>query len=107
MQLMALQSGSFSLIADLRAMIPSKPEVVEVIAKMQAVCKLMSLKRAAVVVASPEVTAQMKHSAFRAGTGNIDRFIDASRSENWEAQALAWVQDAVEPEDTPVSESQR
>ncbi|MCP4674728.1 MAG: hypothetical protein GY854_04275 [Deltaproteobacteria bacterium] len=97
MRLMTTQGGPFSMLADLRGMISAKPEVLEIVGKMQADSKLMSLKRAAIIVSSPVVRAQIKQSTFKAGTENTDRFIDASQTDDWETQALAWVEDAVEP----------
>jgi hypothetical protein len=88
----------FSVIADVRGLIPSDPKVLEIIHEMQIECKHMGLERVATIVSSPVVKAQMIQATFNAGTAHIDRFIDASKAKDWEQQALAWVETAIEPQ---------
>ncbi len=87
----------FSLIVDLREMVATEPGVLEVIEDTQKACKFMSLVRTALLVSSPVLKAQILQTGFSSGTAEADRFIDTSKADNWEEQALAWVVNAVEP----------
>ena len=105
LQTLSTCNQPFSLLVDVRGLIPAEPEVFKEIEEMQTACKLMSVRRTAIVFSSPVLKAQIKQGSFVTGTVEVDRFIDASRVHNWEEQALAWVVEGIEPVSTSVEEN--
>ena len=101
LQALSVHAQPFSLLVDIRGLISTSPEVFLVIEEIQSICKLKSLKRTAIIISSPVLRRQMQQSMFNAGTTKADRFIDASNTDDWENQALAWVVDSVEPAMVP------
>jgi anti-anti-sigma regulatory factor len=97
LQALCAHTQPFSLLVDIRGLIPTGPVVLEAIQEMQSVCRLMSLRRTAVIISSPELKEYIQQSGSIAGTTAADRFIDASKIDDWEDRALAWVKDAIEP----------
>lgn len=91
------QTRPFSLIIDIRNLIPVSPEALDGMAGIEAMCREMSIIRAALIFSSPVIREQAKRVSHAAKTMGINRLIDASRLEDWEEQALAWVKHGVEP----------
>jgi hypothetical protein len=97
LETLSSHQSSFSLIVDIRGLIPLEPRVVEVIKEIMRTCAQMSIIRAAIIVSSPVIKAQQQQMSFDTLTANIDRTIDASKFHDWEERALAWVKHGVEP----------
>jgi hypothetical protein len=89
--------SSFSLLVDIRGLIPLEPEVAEVIKEIMRTCAQMSIIRAAIVVSSPVIKAQQQQMSYDSLTAQFDRTIDASKYLDWEERALAWVKEGTEP----------
>jgi hypothetical protein len=90
-----LEEG-FSVLADLRGMEAFPPEVGERIAELMAFCNEQGMSRSADVVESATTSLQMEQLVDQAGID--DRVIDASAVDDWEQQALAWIEQGTEPE---------
>lgn len=103
LEALSSHSSSFSLIVDLRGLIPLEPKVIEVVKEIMKTRTRMSLVRAAIIVSSPVIKAQHRQMSFDTRTTQFDRTIDASKYPDWEERALAWVRDGVEPVPVAVS----
>jgi len=87
----------FSLFVDIRDFVPAEIDVIRQIQEIQKMCRHKSIKRAAVIISSPVVKRQLMQSSYISETSDIDRIIDATKADNWEEQALEWIEHAVEP----------
>lgn len=87
----------FSLLIDIRNLIPLSPEVMSIMREVQLACRQMSLERVAMVMSSPVVRGQAQQVSFDTRTNPHDRYIDAARNPNWEKAAIDWLVDGVEP----------
>ena len=94
----------FSLIIDIRELMPLNPEIAVIVKEIHLSCRKMSLERAAIVINSPVLKQQAVQIGFESMTSNYDRVIDASQIEDWESIALAWAADGVEPVSKAVAE---
>ena len=86
----------FSVFADLRGMDAFTPEVGEQVAELMAFCNEQGMGRSADVVDSATTSLQMEQLVEQAGID--ERVLDASATDDWERQALAWIEDGVEPD---------
>jgi hypothetical protein len=88
----------FSLLVDVRELIPADPDALDTIREIQTTTKDMNLERAAIVVSSPVLKNQAVRVSFGAATRENDRFIDAAGTPDWQEKALGWVEKGIEPE---------
>ena len=88
----------FSLVIDLRKLIPISADVSQVMMDMQRACAQMSLQRVALIIESPVVKGQSRQITYDADTEKHDRVINALSVPDWEEVAVAWVADGVDPE---------
>ncbi len=98
--LLAQQDGPFSLLVDARDLIPPEPESANLLQDCEEMASKAGMQRMAIILKSPVVKVQMQQVGHLSGAGDITRHIDASKVENAEEIALAWVVDGVEPEPT-------
>jgi hypothetical protein len=87
----------FSLLIDIRELIPLSPDVADMMRSVQEACHQMSLERAAIIISSPVLREQAVQVSFNSKTKRHDRFIDASKYPDWEQQAIAWLVEGKEP----------
>jgi hypothetical protein len=80
----------FSVLADLREMEAFPPEVGEQIAELMAFCNERGMGRSADVVETATTSLQMEQLVEQAGID--ERVVDASRVDDWEQQALDWIE---------------
>ncbi|MFT4920999.1 MAG: hypothetical protein ACI8XM_000191 [Haloarculaceae archaeon] len=88
-QVRQLDDG-FSVLADLRGMEAFPPEVGEQIAELMAFCNEQGMGRSADVVETATTSLQMEQLVEQAGID--ERVIDASSVDDWEQQALEWIE---------------
>jgi hypothetical protein len=89
-----LEEG-FGVFADLREMEAFPPEVGEQIAELMEFCEQQGMGRSADVVESATTSLQMEQLVAQAGID--ERVIDASAVDDWETQALDWIEHGREP----------
>ena len=94
---LAEHNRPFSLLIDLRELMPLSPEIAEIIKEIQISCRKMSLERAAIIVNSPVLEQQIIQTGFKAATSKYDRIIDISKHLDGENTALAWASEGIEP----------
>mgnify|MGYP001251262726 CR=1 FL=1 len=92
-KLMSELDGPFSLIIDLRTAIPPKFEDVELLKDSQSKMNDSKLHKMVIIVNSPIIMGQAKQVGFLAGIESKTKYINASIIENWEEEALNWVND--------------
>jgi len=92
------RSGKFGVLVDMRTLKPLKPEVQAVMVEGQKEYKLKGMERSAVAVPSAVVALQFKRLAQESGIYQWERYIDASKSEDWEKTAESWIVNAKDPD---------
>ena len=90
----------WSSIIDLRTWVPAKPTVLKSLWQAEQLSKNHGLQRRAIIAHSPVVKGQASQLSFASETHDLERFIDASKIENWEEQAIGWAAHGVEPTTT-------
>lgn len=92
------EKGAFWLIADMRDLVPLKPEVSEVLFRgMSQYKKLHTNQRSAVVMNNPVALAQIRALGIKAGIAKTERYIDASNDPKAIEKAINWVKNGIEP----------
>jgi hypothetical protein len=94
---LAEHNRPFSLLIDIRELLPVSTEIAEIIKEIQISCRKMSLERAAIIVNSPVLEQQAAQIGFEAATSKYDRIIDISKYPDGENTALAWASEGIEP----------
>jgi hypothetical protein len=89
----------FSLLLDARKMVPPPPEVRDAFVTLHASIWQLSCERVAFIVESPVAKGQVRQMHYSASPNSQDRIFDSSKFPDWEARALAWVTDGVEPDE--------
>jgi hypothetical protein len=102
LQTLSEHNRPFSLLLDSRELIPPPPDVMKEFWDLHAKVWQLSCERIVFVVSSPVAKAQVLQMHCIASSGKKDRVIDASKYPDWEEIAVAWVADAVEPEESSV-----
>ena len=96
--LSAETSLSFGVIIDMKDLQPISSESRTIMVAGQKLYKEKGMKRSAVILNSPEVTAQFKNLALQSGIYSTERYIDASKVSNAVDIAINWVKDATDPD---------
>ncbi|MCK4655796.1 MAG: hypothetical protein KAT85_02155 [candidate division Zixibacteria bacterium] len=99
-QVLPAQKGEFSILVDARGVIPYERKTQEYVFKWMTLCRQNGCRRYAIIVTSPVLATQASRLAYEAGTGELERYINANEVENWEEIAIRWLVDGIEPERT-------
>lgn len=91
----------FGVIIDIRKLRILSSEARQAMIAGKEVFDLKNLKRVALVVDGLVTTLRYRQIAREIGDYCCERFLDASRTKNWEQVALAWVQDGIDPDRVP------
>lgn len=86
--------GSYSLIIDLRMAIPPKHEDAQRLKKSQEKMKDSNMHRMAIIVSSPIIMNQAKQISFLSELDSSTKYIDSSKTANWEEVALQWISES-------------
>jgi DUF971 family protein len=86
------------VMVDMRTLKPLKPDVQAVMVEGQKEYKVRGMERSAVVVPNAIVAMQFKRLAHESGIYQWERYIDASKSADWEKVAEAWITKAADPD---------
>lgn len=95
---LAGQVGPFSVLVDMRELKPLPTDAQQVMEAGQKQYKAKGMRRSAVVLQNPVITMQFKRTAQQTGIYEWERYLDASKTADWEAKALAWVSSGVDPD---------
>jgi hypothetical protein len=94
----------FGVLVDIRTLKPLAEDVQKVVDETQRVFREQGLERSAVILASAIMTLQFMRIATETGVHAHERYIDASKDENWERTAISWIVAGVDP-DRPAAPS--
>jgi polyhydroxyalkanoate synthesis regulator phasin len=86
---------SFCVLADLREMEAFPPDVGQQITELMEFCDSTGMERSVTVVETATTSLQMEQLVEESGIN--ERAIDASRTDDWEAKALDWIENGIEP----------
>ena len=103
---LAQHDRPFSLVLDARKLALPGPEVVKVFTEIHTAIWQMSCERVVFILESPVAKRQVMQMHFIASPNGQDRVIDATKCPDWEARAIAWAAEAVEPDFAGVKEQQ-
>jgi hypothetical protein len=92
------RAPGYGVLIDMRTLKPLPADAQAVMEKGQALYKQKGMLRSAVVLSSPTVTMQFQRIAKQSGIDAWERYIDASRRSDWEAAAVRWASDGVDPD---------
>ncbi len=92
------QSGKFGVLVDMRTLKPLKPDTQAVMVEGQKEYKLKGMERSAVAVPNAIIAMQFKRLAQESGIYQWERYIDASKSTDWEKTAEAWIVNGKDPD---------
>jgi anti-anti-sigma regulatory factor len=90
--------GPFGVIIDMRTLKPLSSDSQAVMVKGQGLYKQKGMQRSAVVLNDAVTTLQFKRLAQQSGIYAFERYIDASKHEDWAKMAVAWVRDGIDPD---------
>lgn len=94
----ALQSGPFGVLVDLRGATAIPAEAQEIVFQGIQHFREKGMDRVAVVVANPIVKIQAVRFMKEVGLYPIARYIDASNEPNWDRVALDWITKGIDPD---------
>ncbi len=92
------QSEKFGVMVDMRTLKPLKPEVQTVMVDGQKGYKMKGMERSAVAVPNAIIAMQFKRLAQESGIYQWERYIDASKSADWENIAESWIVNGKDPD---------
>ena len=97
-QVLAEQSGTFSVFVDMRTLIPLSREAQVYMEKGQKLYMQKGMERSIVIVSSPATAAQFRRIAGETKIARWERYIDASSVPDWEEIGLNWIIKAIDPD---------
>jgi len=87
----------FGTFIDIRTTIPLQSEVKKIFQECEQITKEAGLQRRAVIYNSPIVKGQATQISHMSQTDNIERYINAFVTKDWEKVALDWIVNGIEP----------
>lgn len=87
----------FGILVDMRTMKPLAPDSQETLTSSQQLVA-NRLTRSATVVDSAIINLQFKRLSKQSGVIDSKRFIDASKTPDWEQKAVDWITDGIDPQ---------
>lgn len=91
---------SFGVLIDMRDLRPTdvQPEAQQTMVEGQALYKTAGMARSCVILKSATVTMQFKRLARESGIYTFEKYINASTNAHWYNEAMAWIEDGVDPD---------
>lgn len=89
---------SFGVFVDMKDLAPLAPDAQEEMQKGQLAFKNAGMIRSAVILKSTTISMQFKRTAKETGIYAWERYIDASKNEDWEEKGRKWVSTGVDPD---------
>lgn len=97
-QILRTVPSKFGVLVDMRNLKPLPQDAQNEMEKGQKLYKEKGMQRSAVVVANTLIALQFKRIAKETGIYEWERYIDASRVQNWEEIAIKWIVKAEDPD---------
>jgi len=88
----------FGVLVDMRTLFPLDQDAQEIMKAGQKLYQDSGMQRSAVILNSAVLTMQFKRIAKSTGIYRRERYIDASTQPQWEALAIAWIEDGIDPD---------
>ena len=89
---------SFGVFVDMRTLVPLRRDAQPFMAEGQKLYRRSGMVRSVVILDNAATTIQSRRISQETGIAEWERYIDAGATDNWEAQGLAWIKNAVEPQ---------
>ncbi|MCK5124935.1 MAG: hypothetical protein KAR42_01660 [candidate division Zixibacteria bacterium] len=105
-EILAKHKGDFSVLIDMRNIVPPDNKSREVCSKGQRLYKNYGMARSVVIFNSPVITQQFKQIAHETGIYKYERYIDSSHVSNWETIAMDWLIKSIDPDKKPFERSE-
>lgn len=96
--LVAEQDGDFSLLVDATELVPPEPASKNLLQECEELALSAGMQRMAIVLRSPVLRFLVRQIAHLSGSASVAKYIDASKFDDPERMALAWVADGIDPE---------
>lgn len=90
--------GKFGVLADMRTMRALPKDSQELMQIGQKLFKEKGMERSVVILNSPTVTMQFKKIARKTGIYQWERYIDASKTTDWEQIGKNWIEKGIDPD---------
>jgi hypothetical protein len=97
-RVLASSPDEYGVVVDMVDLVPLKADAQEHMVRGQSIFRDTGRKRSAVMVKDAIVKMQFLRFARQSGIYKEERYIDASRQDDPEAVARAWVVDGVDPD---------
>ena len=91
-------STEFGVFVDLRELKPLAGDVQTSMQEGQILFKKAGMQRSVVILANAILTMQFKRIAKETGIYNWERYIDASKFDNWESTGIDWLKNNIDPD---------
>ena len=88
----------FGVFVDMRDFKPLKPDSQAVMEEGQKMYKMKGMTRSVVILASAIQTIQFKRIAKETGIYEWERYIDCTKTANWEKVGLDWIDKGIDPD---------
>lgn len=89
----------FGVFVDLRNLLPLPRYSQVYLEEGQKLFKKSGMERSAVILKSATLTLQFKHLAKDSGIYVWERYVDASKNDNWEEVAKDWIINGIDPDE--------
>lgn len=91
-------TNKFGVMIDMRTMKALPRESQELMQEGQKLYKQKGMERSVVILNSATVTMQFKKIAKETGIYQWERYIDASKTSNWETVSKNWLEKGIDPD---------
>ncbi len=95
---LATQTVPFGVLVDMRELKPLPPDSQSVMEGGQKLFKMKGMQRSAVALQNAVITLQFKRIAQESGIYAWERYLDASKTPNWQTKAIAWIVSGTDPD---------
>jgi hypothetical protein len=92
------QTGDFGVFVDLRNLKPLAADARAVLHQGQKRFRTKGMTRSVVVLNNPVVTQRLRRRAKKTGIDQLERYLDASKTPEWEVKGLAWLTAGTDPD---------
>jgi len=97
-QTLAPQTGRFGVYVDMRMLKPLPPDAQKHMQEGQKIFKQKGMEKSVVILNDTILTMQFKRIAKETGIYEWERYVDASKDNNWEQKGLNWIKKGVDPD---------